>query len=59
MVVVSPTVDIHLSHTEELAEVVQTLGAARALCNHELVRDLVPGLVAHSADAIWLSRKAN
>ena len=58
-VVVVPPVHIHLAHSEELAEVVETLDATRALCNHEVVRDLVSGRVASSPCAIMLTHEAD
>ncbi len=49
-----PPVDVHLSRSKELAELVETIGAARALCHHEIMRDLVSGFVAPSARTVWL-----
>ena len=46
--VVTPPVDVHLTHSEELAEFIQTHDATRALRHDELMRDLVPGPVAFS-----------
>ena len=53
-VVVMPPVDIHLSRSEELAQLLQTRDAAGALCHHEVVRDLVSGRIAVSARPAWL-----
>jgi hypothetical protein len=58
-VVVVPPIDVHLTRTEELAELVETVDATRALCHHEVMRDLVPGLVASSPRAITLMHKTD
>ena len=53
-VVIRPPVHIHLAHSKELLQLVETRDAARALSNHEVVRDLVAGLVAGSVSPAWL-----
>ena len=50
-----PPIDVHLTRSEELAELVETLNATRALCDHEVMRDLVPGLVASSPRTVRLT----
>ena len=52
--VVMPPVDIHLSHSEELTQLLETADARRALCHNEVVRDLVSGRVATPTRARWL-----
>src|SRR5262249_39182273 len=58
-VVVMPPVDIHLPHSEELAQLLETVSAARALRHDEVVRDLVSGLVASSPRTVWLPYEAD
>ena len=53
-VVVMPPVHIHLSHSEELADLVEAPDATSALCDHEVVRDLVSGRVASSPRSVRL-----
>jgi hypothetical protein len=53
-VVVRPPVDVHLPHSKELAQLLETPDATRALRHNEVVRDLVSGFVASSIRAIWL-----
>src|SRR2546421_540175 len=49
----------HLTNTKELAELVQTRRATRALRDHELVRDLPAGLVAVSPPPASLALEAD
>ena len=58
-VVVVPPVDVHLSHSKELAELVETVDAARALRHDEVMRDLVSGLVASSPRSVRLPNEAD
>jgi hypothetical protein len=58
-VVVIPPIDVHLARSEELAELVKTPDATRALCHNEVMRDLVPGLVASSSRAIRLMHETD
>ena len=58
-VVVCPPIHVHLSYAEELAEFVETLDATRALRHYEIMRDLVSGLVAFTARAVWLPHEAD
>jgi hypothetical protein len=53
-VVVMPPVDVHLSRSKELAQLMQTRDAACALRHHEVMRDLVSGRVAAAARPAWL-----
>ena len=53
-VVVTPPVDVHLSHSKELPKIVEARGAARALRDHEVMGDLVSGRVAASSRPAWL-----
>jgi hypothetical protein len=57
--VVRPPVDVHLSRSEELAELVEAGDATRALRYHEIVRDLVSGLVASSTHAVRLPHESD
>ena len=58
VVVVSPIGD-HLTHPEELSELVETRDALRALRHRELVSHLVAGPVAGSARATRLADEAD
>src|SRR5438477_4450833 len=58
-VIVIPLVLEHLTNTKELAELVQTRRATRALRDHELVRDLPAGLVAVSPPPASLAHEAD
>ncbi len=58
-VVVRPPVDVHLPHSEELFERVETFDATRVLSHHEVMRDLVSGLVAGSAGSAWLPNETD
>jgi hypothetical protein len=58
-VVVVPVVDEHLSHSEELMELVQTGEASLSLRHDELMSHLVAGLVAASVRAARLPNKAD
>ena len=58
-VIVKPLVLEHLTNTKELAELVQTRRATRALRDHELVRDLPAGLVAVSPPPASLAHEAD
>ncbi len=58
-VLVMPPVDVHLSHSEELAQLLETLNAARVLRHDEVMRDLVSGRVAGSSRAAWLPHEAD
>ena len=55
-VIVQPPVDDHLSDSEELTKLVETVDARGALRHYELVSDLVPGSVATS---VWSAGLAN
>ena len=57
--VVTPPVDVHPSHSEELAQLLETVNATGALCHDEVVRYLVSGRVASSARTVWLPHEAN
>jgi len=56
-VVIEPPINIHLTYTEELAELVEALDATRALSHHEVMRDLVTRLVAAPGRPVWLPNK--
>ena len=58
-VVVTPPVDVHPSHSEELAQLLETVSAARALRHNEVMRDLVSGRVASPPRAVWLPHEAD
>ena len=58
-VVVVPPVGEHLSHAEELAEIVKARETSRALRDRKFVRHLIAGSVAFSAAAIWLPDEAD
>ena len=57
--VVPPVVHKYLTYTEELAELVETRHATRALGHRELVRYLPAGFVAASAAAATLADEAD
>jgi hypothetical protein len=58
-VVVGPPIDVNLPHPEELAQIVKTVDAARALGHHEVMRDLVSSPVTASTRAAWLPHEAD
>jgi hypothetical protein len=58
-VVVWPPIDVHLPHSKELAELVETRDTAGALRHHEVVRDLVSGRVASSIRSLRLPNESN
>ena len=58
-VVVAPVVHVHLTYSEELPQLVETPDAARALSDHEVVRNLVAGLVATSVCPARLPDKSD
>jgi hypothetical protein len=51
--------NVHLTYAEELAEFVEAVDAARALGHDEVMRDLVPDLVASTIHAVWLPHEAD
>ena len=57
--VVPPTIHIHPTHSEELAQLLQAADATRALHHDEVVRDLVSGRVAASTWSVWLPNQAD
>jgi hypothetical protein len=56
-VVIRPPVDVHLSHSKEITQLVQTRDALGTLCHDEVVRDLVSGPVASSTRSTGLSNE--
>jgi hypothetical protein len=53
-VVVVPLIREYLSHSEELAESMETRNTTRTLCDREFMSNLITGLVAFPARPIWL-----
>ena len=58
-VVVRPPIDVHPTYAEELAELVEAVDAACALCHHEVMRDLASNFVAASTHTVWLPHEAD
>lgn len=58
-VVVGPPVHVHLAHAEELTQFMEALDARRALCHHEVMRDLISGPVAASARSVMLPNESD
>jgi hypothetical protein len=58
-VIVVPLVREYLADAEVLAELVQSVDAALALRNRELMSDLIASLVAASANSAWLADKTD